>query len=92
MLVEGRRARAIHAPRVDAVDTVGAGDGFASGVITSLLEGLDDDTTTARATRQMPDARIRAIASPQGACCVERLLEPYPSLLVRQLARMHESR
>ncbi|MDP2746137.1 AhpA/YtjB family protein [Pseudomonas sp.] len=36
-------------------------------------------------------ARIRAIASPQGACCVERLLEPYPSLLERQLARMHEN-
>jgi len=35
-------------------------------------------------------ARIRAIASPEGACCVERLLEPYPSLLERQLARMHE--
>ena len=26
-------------------------------------------------------ARIRAIASPEGACCVERLLEPYPSML-----------
>lgn len=37
-------------------------------------------------------ARIRAIASPEGACCVERLLEPYPSLLERQLALMHESR
>lgn len=36
-------------------------------------------------------ARIRAIASPQGACCVERLLEPYPSLLERQLAHLHES-
>ncbi|MES2821384.1 MAG: histidine kinase [Pseudomonadota bacterium] len=36
-------------------------------------------------------ARIRAIASPQGACCVERLLEPYPALLERQLARMHEA-
>ena len=35
-------------------------------------------------------ARIRPIASPEGACCVERLLEPYPSLLERQLARMHE--
>ena len=33
-------------------------------------------------------ARIRAIASPEGACCVERLLEPYPSMLERQLARM----
>lgn len=37
-------------------------------------------------------ARIRRIASPEGACCVERLLEPYPSLLERQLARMHELR
>ncbi|CAD5106531.1 AhpA/YtjB family protein [Zestomonas carbonaria] len=37
-------------------------------------------------------ARIRGIASPEGACCVERLLEPYPSLLERQLTRMHESR
>lgn len=37
-------------------------------------------------------ARIRPIASPEGACCVERLLEPYPSLLERQLTRMHELR
>ncbi|MFL9814328.1 histidine kinase [Stutzerimonas sp. VN223-3] len=37
-------------------------------------------------------ARIRPIASPEGACCVERLLEPYPPLLERQLARMHELR
>lgn len=37
-------------------------------------------------------ARIRPIASPEGACCVERLIEPYPSLLERQLARMHELR
>lgn len=37
-------------------------------------------------------ARIRPIASPEGASCVERLLEPYPSLLERQLARMHEHR
>ncbi len=36
-------------------------------------------------------ARVRSIASPEGACCVERLLEPYPSLLERQLARMHEA-
>ncbi|HCP54765.1 MAG: histidine kinase [Pseudomonadaceae bacterium] len=36
-------------------------------------------------------ARIRAIASPEGASCVERLLEPYPSLLERQLGRMHET-
>ena len=37
-------------------------------------------------------ASIRSIASPQGACCVERLLEPYPSLLERQLTRMRELR
>jgi len=37
-------------------------------------------------------ARIRPIASPDGACCVERLLDPYPSLLERQLTRMHELR
>ncbi len=37
-------------------------------------------------------ARIRLIASPEGACCVERLMEPYPSMLERQLARMHERR
>ncbi|MCF5720036.1 AhpA/YtjB family protein [Pseudomonas syringae] len=37
-------------------------------------------------------ARIRPIASPEGASCVERLMEPYPSMLERQLARMHETR
>ncbi|WPN47678.1 MULTISPECIES: AhpA/YtjB family protein [unclassified Pseudomonas] len=37
-------------------------------------------------------ARIRPIASPEGACCVERLMEPYPSMLERQLARMHDRR
>ncbi|WP_265169933.1 AhpA/YtjB family protein [Pseudomonas solani] len=36
-------------------------------------------------------ARVRPIASPEGACCVERLLDPYPSLLERQLARMHDA-
>ena len=33
-------------------------------------------------------ARIRPIASPEGASCVERLLDPYPSLLESQLARI----
>jgi uncharacterized membrane protein affecting hemolysin expression len=37
-------------------------------------------------------ARIRPIASPEGASCVERLLEPYPSLLERQLARIADRR
>ena len=37
-------------------------------------------------------ARIRPIASPEGASCVERLLDPYPALLERQLTRMHDNR
>ncbi|WP_426151434.1 histidine kinase [Pseudomonas sp. DC3000-4b1] len=37
-------------------------------------------------------ARIRSIASPEGASCVERLLEPYPSLLEKQLARIADRR
>jgi uncharacterized membrane protein affecting hemolysin expression len=36
--------------------------------------------------------RIRSIASPEGACCVERLLDPYPALLERQMTRMHENK
>jgi uncharacterized membrane protein affecting hemolysin expression len=36
--------------------------------------------------------RIRAIASPEGASCVERLLDPYPALLERQMTRMHENK
>lgn len=34
---------------VEVVDTVGAGDGFASGVITALLEGLNDEKLLERA-------------------------------------------
>jgi uncharacterized membrane protein affecting hemolysin expression len=37
-------------------------------------------------------ARIRSIASPEGACCVERLLDPYPALLERQMSRMHDAK
>ncbi len=37
-------------------------------------------------------ARIHPVVSPPGACCVERLLEPYPSLLEHQLMRMRELR
>ncbi|SEL43941.1 Uncharacterized membrane protein affecting hemolysin expression [Atopomonas hussainii] len=36
-------------------------------------------------------AKVRPIASPAGACCVERLLEPYQSLLDSQLTQMFES-
>ncbi|MGX5221044.1 AhpA/YtjB family protein [Pseudomonas segetis] len=35
-------------------------------------------------------ARTRAIASPEGAYCVERLLDPYPALLERQLGKLRD--
>ena len=41
MLVAGRRARAIHAPRVEAVDTVGAGDALNGALAAGLAAGLD---------------------------------------------------
>ena len=44
-----RRETVVPSFEVDVVDTVGAGDGFASGVITSLLEGLDDEHLLERA-------------------------------------------
>ncbi|MDN6855698.1 AhpA/YtjB family protein [Pseudomonas sp. CAN2814] len=45
----------------------------------------DDDKVRER-------ARIRPIASPENACCVEWLKEPYPSMLERQLSRMRALR
>ena len=39
-------AASFHVP---VIDTVGAGDGFAAGVITSILEDLDDTSTLERA-------------------------------------------
>jgi ribokinase len=41
MLVVGRRARAIHAPRVQAVDTVGGGDALNGALAAGLAAGLD---------------------------------------------------
>jgi hypothetical protein len=37
-------------------------------------------------------ARVRAIANPAEASCVEWLKEPYPSMLERQLTRMRALR
>jgi ribokinase len=41
MLVVGRRARAIHAPRVQPVDTVGGGDALNGALAAGLAAGLD---------------------------------------------------
>ncbi len=41
MLVVGRQARAIHAPRVTAVDTVGAGDTLNGALAAGMAAGLD---------------------------------------------------
>ncbi|MFL5709839.1 MAG: ribokinase [Chloroflexota bacterium] len=49
LLVAGRRARAIHAPRVGAVDTVGAGDTFNGALAAALADGLDLATAARRA-------------------------------------------
>ena len=49
MLVAGRRARAIHAPKVAAVDTVGAGDTLNGALAAALADGLDLGTAARRA-------------------------------------------
>jgi len=48
------------------------------------------DQTVAQDPLLRERARLRSIISPEGANCVERLLEPYPSLLERQLGRIQE--
>jgi ribokinase len=49
LLVAGRRANAIHAPRVEAVDTVGAGDTLNGALAAGLADGLDLATAARRA-------------------------------------------
>ncbi len=49
MLVAGRRARAIHAARVEAVDAVGAGDTLNGALAAAIADGLDLGTAARRA-------------------------------------------
>ena len=52
MLTIGRRAQLIHAPRVAAVDTVGAGDALNGALAAGLADGLD-----------LPEAARRAVVA-----------------------------
>jgi len=58
LLVAGRRARAIRAPRVDVVDTVGAGDALNGALAVGLAAGLD----LAEAARRAVVAASLAVA------------------------------
>ncbi len=49
LLVAGRRARAIHSPRVEAIDTVGAGDTLNGALAAAMADGLDLATAARRA-------------------------------------------
>ena len=49
MLVAGRRARTIHAPRVEVIDTVGAGDALNGALAAGLAAGLDLQDAARRA-------------------------------------------
>lgn len=57
---------------VDVVDTVGAGDGFASGVITGLLEDLDDDALLERANA-VGAIQVTSVSDSEGLPTVEEL-------------------
>lgn len=57
---------------VDVVDTVGAGDGFASGVITGLLEGLDNTHLLERANA-VGAIQVTNISDSEGLPTVEEL-------------------
>lgn len=57
---------------VSVVDTVGAGDGFASGVITSLLEGLDNEHLLERANA-VGAIQVTSVSDSEGLPTAEEL-------------------
>ncbi|OZG68115.1 2-dehydro-3-deoxygluconokinase [Bifidobacterium eulemuris] len=59
---------------VEVVDTVGAGDGFASGVITALLEGLDDERLLERANA-VGAIQVTSVSDSEGLPTAEALKE-----------------
>ncbi|MDP3847151.1 MAG: AhpA/YtjB family protein [Pseudomonas sp.] len=83
----------------DDLSDVSQGDLLLSDTAQDALALSQHSRNLLLVTRQIADdpllrqrARIRSIASPEGACCVERLLDPYPALLERQMARMHDAK
>ena len=73
-----------------ALRASGTADALALAQHSRNLLLLDQSIASQEALRS--HARIRSIASPAGCSCVERLLDPYPALLERQLTRMRDSR
>lgn len=59
---------------VNVVDTVGAGDGFASGVITALLEGLDNERLLERANA-VGAIQVTSVSDSEGLPTSEELCE-----------------
>jgi uncharacterized membrane protein affecting hemolysin expression len=83
----------------DDLSTASQGDLLLSETAQAALALSQHSRNLLLVSRQIADdpllrqrVRIRSIASPEGACCVERLLDPYPALLERQMARMHDNK
>lgn len=83
----------------DDLSTASQGDLLLSETAQDALALSQHSRNLLLVSRQISDdpllrqrVRIRSIASPEGACCVERLLDPYPALLERQMTRMHDNK
>jgi ribokinase len=76
LLVTGSDATLIPAPRVDAIDTTGAGDAFTAGLGVALGEGADLAAAVrfANYTAALSTTRRETVPSYQARAAVEALL------------------
>ena len=76
MLLDGGRLHDAPAPRVDAVDTTGAGDVFRGAYITALLEGMAPEATLrfATAAAAISCTRVGAVAGVPTRADIDALL------------------